>query len=106
MPTEIRRLIFTDAELVDALTQFISSDRTAVEAGRVINTSIATQDPAALKCRVQARNGQQSDQIFDAVFLCAALISWCMKNKVPLARNAKKAVKLTQVGRVALDITL
>lgn len=106
MPTEIRRLIFSDVELMEALTQFISSERTAVEPGRVISYDVATADPCSLKCRVQGRSGLQNDQIFDAVFLCAALISWCMKNKVPLARNAKKAVKLTQTGRIALDVTL
>ncbi|MGC2854750.1 hypothetical protein ACM64Y_04675 [Novispirillum sp. DQ9] len=106
MPTEIRRLIFSDAELMEALTQFISSDRTAIEPGRVIGVEIATKDPCALKCAIQGRSGMQNDQIFDAVFLCAALIAWCMKNKVPLARSAKKAVKLTQTGKVALDVTL
>ncbi len=106
MPTEIRRLIFTEPELMEALTQFISSERTAVEPGRVIAIEIATQDPASIKCRVQGRSGVQNNQIFDAVFMCAALIAWCMKNKVPLARSAKKQVKLTQTGRVALDVTL
>lgn len=106
MPTEIRRLIFSDAELMDALTTFISSDRTAIEPGRVIGLEVASKDPCALRCSIQGRSGLMNEQVFDAVFLCAALIAWCMKNKVPLARTAKKAVKLTQTGKVALDVTL
>lgn len=106
MPTEIRRLIFTDSEVMEALTTFISSDRTAIEPGRVVGLEIASKDPCALRCSIQGRSGLMNDQVFDAVFLCAALISWCMKNKVPLARTAKKAVKMTTTGKVALDVTL
>lgn len=106
MPTEIRRLIFTENEVMDAMTQFINTNRTSIEPGRVIAMEVGTNEPVSLNCRVQGKSGLQTEQVFDTTFLGAGLIAWCMRNKIPLARSARKSVRLTQTGKVALDITL
>jgi hypothetical protein len=106
MPTEIRRLIFSNEELAVILNDFIASRTDKGHPGRVLNCDVAKREPLTLRARVHHGSGHQDTEFFEEVFLCAAIISWCMKEKVPLARKAKKAVRLTQDGRVALDVTL
>lgn len=106
MPTEIRRLIFEHDELAGILSDFISAEHTKTQPGKVLNCEVAKRDPIAVRARIHFRSGHQDTEFFEEVFLCAAIISWCMKEKVPLARKAKKAVRVTQDGRIALDITL
>jgi len=106
MPTEIRRLIFDNVELADILTDFISAEHTKTQPGKVLTCEVAKREPLTVRARIHFRSGHQDTEFFEEVFLCAAIISWCMKAKVPLARKAKKAVRVTQDGRLALDITL
>lgn len=106
MPTEIRRLIFSNPEMCTVLTQFLCSSRTTVEPGTVVDTEVRVREPLSVVCRVQGRSGRQTAEQYDATFVCAAIISWCMENKVPLAKKAKKAVHVTSDGRLALDVTL
>jgi|CEGD01.1.fsa_nt_gi hypothetical protein len=106
MPTEIRRLLFSNEELCGVLSTFINSTKTHVEPGTVVAFEVAKTDPILLKCRMVSQNGRQTGEALEGVFVCAAILSWCMKNKIPLARKAKKVVHVTQDGRIALDVTL
>lgn len=106
MPTEIRRLLFSNEEICDALSTFINSTKTHIEPGRVISIAVSQRDPLLLKCTVDTKAGRQTGEALEGVFVCAAIMSWCMKNKIPLARKAKKVVTVTQDGRIALDTSL
>lgn len=106
MPTEIRRLIFTPDELANALGDFISSDRSNIEPGQVLNVQVRNSAPLSVRAQVQFKSGRQSSEVFEEAFICAALISWCMANKIPLPRRATKAVNQTRDGSFALDAKL
>lgn len=106
MPTEIRRLLFSNEEICDAITAFINSTKTHIEPGQVISIAVAQKEPLLLKCTLDTKAGRQVGEALEGVFVCAALMSWCMKHKIPLARKAKKVVHVTQDGRIALDTTL
>lgn len=106
MPTEIRRLIFSNEELATILSEFISAEHTKTQPGKILSCEVAKREPITLRARIHYRSGHQDTEFIEEVFLCAAIISWCMKEKVPLARKARKAVRITQDGRIALDITL
>ena len=106
MPTEIRRLIFENEELADILSVFISAEHTKTQPGRVLSCEVVKRDPITVRARIHFRSGHQDTEFFEEVFLCAAIISWCMRSKVPLARKAKKSVRVTQDDRLALDVTL
>jgi hypothetical protein len=106
MPTEIRRLLFSNEELCQVLSTFINSTKTHVEPGNVVAFEVSKTDPLVLKCRMVTLNGRQTGEALEGVFVCAAILSWCMKNKIPLARKSKKKVHVTQDGRIALDVTL
>lgn len=106
MPTEIRRLIFTPDELAGALSDFISSNRSNLEPGKVLSIEIRGTAPLSIRAHVQFQSGRQSKEVFEEALICAALISWCMNNKVPLPRRATKAVHQTRDNCVALDAKL
>lgn len=106
MPIEIRRLLFSNEEICAVLSTFINSTKTHVEPGQVISVDIAQKDPILLRCTLATKGGRQTGEELEGVFVCAAILSWCMKNSIPLARKARKQVRVTQDGRIALDSTL
>lgn len=106
MPTEIRRLLFSNEELCDVLSTFINSTKTHVEPGQVIDVQVAQKDPVLLNCTLVNKTGRQMGEALESVFVCAAIMSWCMKHKIPMARKAKKLVHVAHDGRIALDTTI
>lgn len=106
MPFEIRRLVFSDPELHSALGSFRDSLRTSPEPGVVVSCQKDSQEGLKVHAVVQLKSGRQSIETLDSVQVCAALISWCMANSIPMSRKAQKSVSLTKTGEVALDSKL
>lgn len=108
MPTEIRRLIFTSTELALALSDFIRSGRPGIAPGTVVHAELReTETGLSVFANTQGAGGQAGQVRFEEAMVCAALISWCMENKVPIARRARKGVSLMKDGNsVALDLKL
>ena len=106
MPTEVRRLLFDDDELCKVLTTSVQEQNDGAEPGTVIAVEIVNRDPINVHATIHTRDGRQVSKSYDAAFLCSALVAWCMDQKIPIARKARKAARITSDGVVALDLTV
>lgn len=103
MPTEVRRLVFSNAEFYAALDQYLSRTGTNLPSGSITTIRADTvHDTLQLDvCR--------SDKSVDRVTLQArqvggALISYCITNKIPLPRGFAKSLIITG-DNIALEMT-
>ncbi|GAA0600987.1 hypothetical protein [Caenispirillum bisanense] len=106
MPTEIRRLLFTEVEVARALSEFSLTSNTGVPQGAVLDFKIENEQPIRLRVHMQTREGKQIFHGLDEPFVAAALLAHCMKAKIPIARKSRKTVRVTKGGGIALDMTL
>jgi len=106
MPTEVRRLLFTQDEVCKAMTIDMADRHEEDESGTVIGIEIINSDPVNVRGVIQMQSGRQVSKSYDAALLCSALIAWCMDQKIPNARKAHKAARITRDKTVALDLTV
>lgn len=106
MPTEIRRLLFSEVEVARALSEFSLNSNTGAPQGAVLDFKVEGEQPIRLRLHMQTREGKQLYHAIDEPFVAAALISACMKAKIPIARKSRKTVRVAKAGGIALDMTL
>lgn len=89
MPSEIRHLLFTGDEVMDALRLFEEQRRGAL-VGPGINVSY--RERGTISAEVTCSDGVTRS--YDAAQLAAALIYYCNKLKIVLPRSASKSLEL------------
>lgn len=105
MPTEIRRLLYSEVEVARAVSELSLNTATGMPPGAVLDYKVEKESPIELRLHLQTREGKQLYHTIDEAFVAAALISYCMRNNIPIARKSRKTVKVTKNG-IALDMTL
>jgi hypothetical protein len=106
MLKEIRTIIFPQNELEEALKLFHYSVQAILPAGRILSfTASGTNGPALSVNVVSTEGGDITDVTIASAHLAAAMLNYCMKNNIPVARNAKKKIELIG-GDLALTLTL
>jgi hypothetical protein len=106
MPTEIRRLLYSEVEVARAISEFALTMDTSMPKGAVLDFKVESESPLKLRLQVQTREGKQIFHTIDEPFIAAALISHCMRNKIPIAKQSRKTVRVAKTGGIALDMTL
>lgn len=106
MPTEIRRLLYNEVEVARAVSEFAIQNDTSVPKGAVLDFKVESETPLKLRLHMQTREGKQLYHTIDEPFIAAALISHCMRNKIPIAKQSRKTVRAAKTGGIALDMTL
>jgi len=129
MPSEIRRLVFFHNELANALRTHGEEYGVDFPKGKVIKASLAhktdhelhTQNlsraPLLKEYNVKSLDNSVVVTFFDddsfehkyfnltSDFISAALIQYCIENKIPLPKAGKKKLDLTEFN-VCMDIIL
>ena len=104
MPQEIRKIIFSSEETLEALQERDGNGSVPVdrglslsidEAGRCLNMALA-MGPQGAAPRTSKR---------DVTEVGAALIKFCLDNGIPIPRGAKRALDLHD-GKLALTLTI
>lgn len=104
MPTEVRRLVFSNTEFYGALDQYLSRTGATLPLGSIVQVRTDTiHDAVTIDIR---RNGSTQTE---AVNLSArqvggALIGYCINNQIPLPRGFSKSLIITG-DNVALEMT-
>jgi hypothetical protein len=104
MPTEFRRIVFTNAELREALSSYPGEGLVKLAAGQLRSVRFKED---AMDQIVVSLHDPLSDQIVDTVlstsFVAAALIRYCIARRIPIQKTAQKAITLSG-DNVALDL--
>ena len=91
MPTERRRIIFSDDEIVSAALAHCRASGIPVPDADVEELSIETDDHCGLLLTFAVDTPDQIDEVrIDADSLLAALVSYCRTQSVPLPNAAVK----------------
>jgi len=129
MPSEIRRLMFHHSELYDAITHYgdqlgyrfpgvkIIAAKLASKAEYDFHTQKHFKTPLSQEYNINEMKNSVVVTFFDeatfehkyynlpARFISESLIEYCLANKIPLPKNSKKKLDLTEFN-VCLDIIM
>lgn len=104
MPNEVRRLIFSDEELAQALLSSTSPARAKIATHGYLGTIRVHAEPApSVEMLVETPSGERVEIVIDETMLGAAVIRFCIDHGVPLPVKSEKSLRVVQ-GRLALEI--
>lgn len=95
MPKEIRQIVFSPGELMDAI---VANNRTLEE--KVLYGDIASctlGEDLVVRASCQVRDGsvvRKSDVTLTQEFVLESLVRYCLENNIPVPRSATKQVCL------------
>ena len=96
MPNEIRHIIFTSDEVIRALIDYHRRAGNPLPAGNVVKCTFEKEDnliKASLHMAVDADGSRQVVPVVQTT-LAAALILYCINQKIPLPAKANKSLQL------------
>lgn len=105
MPTEARRIIFSNAELRAALDRHLAATGSGLPAGAITQVWAAEAPHDGVKINVRTyERGTVETLEFPPTQVGSALIGHCVANQIPLPRSFAKALVITG-DNIALEIT-
>ncbi len=95
MPTEMRRIVFSNEELLNAINFFNSPSIPKIPEGIITAASFdpVNKNNIALKFTSYNRDAERNI-VISIADLGAVLISYCLKNKIPMSKKASKSLKI------------
>ncbi|GEO43719.1 hypothetical protein SAE02_78670 [Skermanella aerolata] len=104
MPTETRQLIFSDEELIEALTSHNRMAADKLFIGRIVSCSVPPGETLTVRLTIRHETTKNDyDMTFGAEVIGAALIRYCLEVNIPLPRRARKQFGLVG-GRPAISM--
>tara|TARA_A100001037_G_scaffold131808_1_gene119618 strand:- start:32 stop:454 length:423 start_codon:yes stop_codon:yes gene_type:complete len=104
MPTEIRRLVFSNYELVDALRAYSESSNEKIPDGKVKTCTVVDDRKTAVTLEIENRFNQGIYQVnLRHEFVGAALLGFCFDNSIPVLRDSEKSLQVSG-DNIALTI--
>ncbi|MEQ1889577.1 MAG: hypothetical protein ABL951_10420 [Alphaproteobacteria bacterium] len=106
MPTEVKSIIFSNEELMNAINLFESANIPKLSDGRILSVSINPDEKENICILFLNFNKDQERKILISIpNFGAILLNFCLKYKIPMARKATKKIKI--VGdNVSLEFVL
>ncbi len=95
MPTEMRRIVFSNEELMNAINFFNSPNIPKLPEGVITVASVDPDDKSNIVLKFTSYNRDAERNIVISVAnLGAVLVSYCIKNKIPMSKKASKSLKI------------
>lgn len=95
MPTEMRRIVFSNEELLNAINFIISPNIPKLVDGRILSASFAEDNHKSINLIFESYNRDELRTIsISASNIGSILINYCIKNKIPMSKKASKSVKI------------
>lgn len=106
MPTEVRRLVFSNTEFYSALDQYLSRTGTNLPSGSIVAIHPDTlSDSITIDvCRTGTSSGKMEAISLQSRHVGGALISYCISNQIPLPRGFSKSLIIAG-DNIALEMT-
>jgi hypothetical protein len=93
MPTEERLIIFTPAEVLEAMKEFLQRKDRPMPRGKLDNLSFAPGEEPALVLDISVTGSPIAQRIaFRHAEVAAALIVYCKERSIPLPKASKSLV--------------
>lgn len=106
MPKELRKIIFTNKEVLRAVQDYAIRRREPIPAGSIKGVSMVDQPEVRLDIDMLSDKDQsRTTTSFGSAQLAAALIMYCIAKKIPVPVNATKTLSLAG-DEMVLNISL
>jgi hypothetical protein len=104
MPTELRRIVFTNDELRQALSNQRVEGRPVIPFGQIQSANFLEESRAELLIKIYDHSSDKHHEaVLSSTVVAAALMSYCIAQRVPLPRSARKSIAISG-DNVALDL--
>src|SRR5690349_16198772 len=104
MPTELRRIVFTNDELRHALAGQRVDGRPVIPFGQIQSARFIGDSRDELMLRIYDHTtDKHHEAVLSSTLIAAALMSYCITQRVPLPRSARKSIAISG-DNVALDL--
>ena len=94
MPTEYRKLVFSEEELKQALMEFCRSNGTLLPTGELTTVELLEKPDLSVRVEYESASEDLSETSLGRDQLAAALISYCSRRRIPVPRSAQKNLKI------------
>lgn len=95
MPTEIRRIVFSNAELLLALmAQNKSGQDSKMPAGAITACMVKDEADGIVHVQMLSENGEPATYSVRHAEVGAALLRFCRDAKIPIPKRGKKSLKV------------
>ena len=111
VPQEFRQLVFTEKEVIEALSQHCVRMNRSLPEGSAVKCNLTSKPEIAVELVIQnvsegrADTGTHASVALEAAFVGAALLRFCMDKKIPIPRKGQKALQIAD-SALLLTITL
>jgi hypothetical protein len=102
MPSESRIVTFSNAEVSEALTEFCEQTKRPLPEGGIKRLTFSNEKEVRIAVEPEKGNGAMN---FYEHEIAAALILYCNKRSIPVARRAVKSLQIAQ-DTVALHLAM
>ena len=104
MPTEFRRLVFSNAELLVAIVTYPGEGKTALGMGALRSVRFADENRDRLVVGMHdASTPELQERTLTTPFVAAALLRYCIAKRIPIQRSAQKSLTVSG-DNIALDL--
>ena len=106
MPTEIRKIVFSNEELKKAIVLFSQRTTNKLPEGDLVSCKVKSEDGITVRIQIRPLYSEgEKTIVLSGTFIGAALSNYCMDCKIPIPRNATKSLQV--IGdNVALQINI
>ena len=105
MPTELRRIVFSDDELREAIVIYNRKSRDKLPPGDILCCDISEDKEISVTLRVMDPVEAEAKTInLGTSYLGACLVYYCIHNKIPMPKSANKLLQVIG-SNLALNVT-
>ena len=106
MPTETRKIVFSNEELKKAIVLFSQRSAKRLPEGDLISCEVKSEDGITVRLRIRPWYSDGDKTIvLSSTYIGAALSNYCMECKIPIPRQATKSLQV--IGdNIALQINI
>ena len=95
MPAETRRVIFTKNELIEAIYDYNQIAEKKLPPGMVVSCVPVSEARVAVRLELfDQKSGATEVVEFSPEVTAAALLRYCIRNRIPIPKNATKSIQV------------
>lgn len=95
MATELRRIVFANDEVMEAIRSYNEVAKKKLPAGSIVACRINAGEAAKVTLEMRESLSDKHYRVaLKTSFIGAALMKWCLEKAVPMARSAEKTLEV------------
>ncbi len=95
MPSEFRRIMFTNNELIEAIHDYNEIAQDKLPSGIILTCTPVSEAEVAVRLEMVDQRSDETHVVeLSPAMLGAALLRYCMKHRIPMSKAATKSIQM------------